>query len=144
MFKMLHVAYQTIAVELGHLRIIPVGTAFESALQRSDWHYQPDTKFDFAHAQPPTLPNQQLSLHVGWYWGKDKDGRDHLEFDGHHAGAAGEFLAALVWREYFLGVDVRKNSFKPQELSEVDATILREVAHASVVKRLQPRYLKTK
>jgi hypothetical protein len=144
MYRKLHAAYYTIAAELDNLRVIPVGTAFENALQRPDWNYRPDTKFDFEHAQPPALPNQRYSLHFGWHWAKDKDGKASLGLDGHHAGSAGEFLAALVWRDFFLGVDVRKNRFIPQDLSHTEAATLREVAHATVAKGLKPRYLKTK
>jgi hypothetical protein len=143
MYRKLHAAYHTIAAELGNLPIIPSGTAFQNALQRPDWTYQPDKNFDFKNATPPTLPNQQHSLHAGWFWAKDEKGKSFLAFDGHHAGPAGEFLAALVWREIFLGIDVRKNTFKPEGMTEADAAILRQVAHATVAEHLQPKCLKT-
>jgi hypothetical protein len=143
MYCKLHAAYTQIASELGNLKVILTGTALQNALQRPDWNFQPDTKFDFQHATPPALPNQKYSLHAGWGWGKNSSGKPSLGYDGHHAGTAGEFLAALVWREFFLGVDVRKNTFKPQNLSEEEAAILRSVAHATVAEHLEPKCLKT-
>jgi hypothetical protein len=143
MYRKLHAAYTEIAAELGNLKIIPSGTAFQNALQRPDYSFQPDKTFDFKKATPPVLPKDRHSLHAGWLWVKDPAGKDCPYYDGHHAGRAGEFLAALVWREFFLGVDVRKNMFKPQGMSDTDAAILREVAHATVAEKLQPKCLKT-
>jgi len=142
MYRKLHQNYREIAAELGNLRIIPVGTAFENALQRPDWQFKIDPAFDSKTAKPPTLPNQQHSLHVGFYWGKDKAGNPKLVYDGHHAGAAGEFLAGLVWREFLLGVDVRKNTFVPKNMTPEDAAILRATAHATVSEGLLPQGLK--
>ena len=133
MYNHLHAAYKTIAGELGGLRIIPVGTAFQNALARPDWQYQADSKFDFEKAVAPALPDQTHSLHTGYHWSTDKKtGAKKLNMDGHHAGTAGCFLAGLVWREFFLGVDVRNNKFVPKGISEADAVILRQVAHDTV------------
>ncbi len=132
MYHHLHAAYQTIAGELGNLPLIPVGTAFYNALQRPDWQFCKDEKFDPSKAVYPELPDQTHSLHVGWYWKNEKDGSQKLVMDGHHAGNAGCFLAGLVWREFFLGVDARNNKFVPKEIGEADAVILRQVAHDAV------------
>jgi len=130
MYNKLHAAYQTIAAESGGLRIIPVGTAFHNALARPDWQYKADSNFDFAKAEFPALPEQEHSLNVGWNWNTDKKtGSKKIKIDGHHANSAGCFLAGLVWREFFLGVDVRNNKFVPEKMSEADAAILRQVAH---------------
>lgn len=141
MYRRLHAAYRTIADELGIRRVIPSGSAFMNALERPDWQYRPDAEFDFAHAVAPALPVQTHSLHAGWSWARDAGGRDTLKLDAHHAGTAGEFLAALVWREFLLDLDVRDNSGCPPSLAAADAAILREVAHATVHGGLLPQSL---
>ncbi|MFA6104264.1 MAG: DUF4886 domain-containing protein [Victivallaceae bacterium] len=133
MYKDLDAAYAAIASELGNLRIIPVGDAFQAAGERSDFKFTPDEKFDFENAVYPNTPDQTHALCLGWVWGKNsKTGQNMLAYD-HHATQAGCLLAALVWRQFFFPeTDVRKNAFRPEGMSKEDAEILREVAYYTV------------
>ena len=139
MYRNLNAAYSTIAEELGKLRIIPVGDAFQAVRMRPDFKFTPDEKFDSKNAVWPALPDQTHALCIGWIWKKDsKTGKNALIYD-HHANQAGCFLAALVWRQFFFpDADVRKNTFRPDKVSESDAKILREAAYFTVTNKLKP------
>ena len=131
MYQALSKAYATIAAELGARRI-PVGDAFYLADTDPQWGYQPDVKFDMKAAQPPALPDQTHSLHAGWKWSKEKDGKTKLSMDGHHANTAGEYLGACVWYEALFQEDVTGNSFVPPGLDAAYAKFLRQTAHKAV------------
>ena len=131
-------AYETIAAELG-ARIIPTGDAFQLANTDPAWSYQPDPKFDLKNAQPPALPDQTHSLNVGYQWKKGTDGKTTLTMDGHHASAAGKYLAACVWYELLFNESVAGNSFVPKEISADDARYLQKAAHQAVEKRHEKR-----
>jgi hypothetical protein len=133
MYQGLANAYRTIAEELG-ARLIPVGDAFYLADTDPRWGYRPDTQFDFKAAQPPALPNQTHSLHVGWRWAKQKDDKMAFGMDGHHANAAGEYLGACVFYEVLFGDTVVGNAFVPAGLDPAYAKFLQETAHQAVVK----------
>ncbi|MFA6104263.1 MAG: DUF4886 domain-containing protein [Victivallaceae bacterium] len=143
MYKNLDTAYATIAAELGNLRIIPVGDAFQVAGERPDFKFTPDEKFDFKNAAYPNTPDQTHALCTGWIWVKDsKTGQNKLAYD-HHASPAGRLLAALVWRQFFFPeIDVRKNTFRPEGVAAADAKILREVAYSTVKDKLKPSVAK--
>jgi len=131
MYQKLHAAYRTIADELGKLKLIPVGSAFNKANNRSDWQFAADPAFKPEQMVYPQVPQQPHSLNIGWYWEKSGDGHK-LKMDGHHANDAGCYLAGLVWREKILGIDAREIRFRPANISERDAAVLREVAHETV------------
>jgi len=133
MYQGLTRAYATIAAELGARRI-PVGDAFYLADTDTKWGYRPDTKFDFKDAQPLALPDQTHSLHVGWRWAKDKDGKQTLGMDGHHASAAGEYLGACVFFEVLFNETMVGNPFVPTGLAPAYARFLQETAHEAVAK----------
>ncbi len=60
---------------------------------------------------------------------------DHLTRDGYHLELHyGRFAAACTWFEKLYGKDVRKNSFKPKTISELQAKIAKEAAHQAVRK----------
>ncbi len=143
MYKGLNNAYSTIAKELGDLRMIPVGDAFQITRERADFKFTPDMKFDRKNAVYPALPDQTHALCIGWMWSKDpKTGEQKMKYD-HHANDAGCFLAALVWRQFFFPeLDVRKNTFRPSSVSEEDAKILREVAYDTVMNKTKPAIAK--
>lgn len=131
MYQGLRSAYQTIAGELG-ARQIPVGDAFHLADSDSVWGYRIDTRFDRKSAQPPALPDQTHSLHVGWRWTKRKDGKQELTIDGHHANTAGEYLGACVFYEVLFGESVVDNPFVPEGLDHDYAQFLRQTAQRAV------------
>lgn len=142
MYRNLHNAYWGIAAELGGLKVIPVGDAFQNV--RQVWNFQPDPNFDAKKAVYPALPDQSRALCIGWMWNKDaKTGQEKIRYD-HHANQAGRLLAALVWREFFLGADSRQSTYKPSEMSEENAVFLRKIAHETVVDGLKPNLLSDK
>jgi hypothetical protein len=132
MYQGLSNAYRTIAEELG-ARLLPVGDAFYRADTDPQWGYRPDTPFDFKSAQPPAFPDQTHSLHVGWRWASQKDGKATLSMDGHHANTAGEYLGACVFYEVLFGDTVVGNAFAPPELDPAYVRFLQETAHQAVV-----------
>ena len=132
MYKNLTAAYRTIAKELG-VRIMPVGDAMYAADTDPVWGYKSPT-FNKMAIKSPTLPNQTHSLHVGWYWSKDKEGRDVLAMDGHHANALGCYLAGCVWYESMFGKSVIGNKFVPEGIIPEDVQYLQIVAHEAVEK----------
>lgn len=131
MYQGLTRAYRTIAKELG-ARLIPVGDAFYRADNDPQWGYRPDKNFDFRNAQPPALPDQTHSLHVGWRWARQQDGQTKLSMDGHHANTAGEYLGACVFYEVLFGQSVVGNAFVPPGLDPAYARFLQQTAHEAV------------
>ncbi len=131
MYEGLTSAYKTITAELGATRI-PVGDAFHLADTDEKWGYQPDAKFDVKKAEPPALPDQTHSLHVGWRWVKGKNGKTTLSMDGHHANMAGEYLGACVWYEVLFNESVVGNKYVPKGLDKDYAKFLQETAHKAV------------
>ncbi len=136
MYTGLHAAYDKIAAEF-HARIIPTGDAFHLADTDAKWGYQTDTSFDPKAAKQPALPNQTHSLHVGWLWKKQKDGKTTLGMDGHHANMAGEYLGACVWYEVLFGESAVGSTFVPKGLDADYARFLQETAHRAVAARLK-------
>ncbi len=136
MYTGLHAAYDKIAAELG-ARIIPSGDAFHLADTDARWGYQTDMSFDPKAAKQPALPNQTHSLHVGWLWKKQKDGKTALGMDGHHANMAGEYLGACVWYEVLFGESAVGSTFVPKGLDADYARFLQETAHRAVAARLK-------
>jgi hypothetical protein len=128
MYKGLSGAYRQTARRLDS-GIIPVGDAFYLADTDDMWGFRPDTEFSFSTAQPPALPNQDHSLHVGWRWRADKNSSRQLGYDGHHAGTAGEYLGACVWYEVLFGQSVIGNAFIPAGLDPAYARFLQQTAH---------------
>lgn len=132
MYEGLAAAYRTIAGELG-VRRIPVGDAFFAADTDPQWGYRPDPKFDPKQAQPPALPDQSRSLHVGYHWSKSPAAAPALGMDGHHASTAGRYLGACVWYEVLFGTTCVGNAFTAG-LDADYAKFLQTTAHAAVEK----------
>lgn len=131
MYELSAQSYRTIAQELG-ARLIPVGDAFYAADTDARWGYRPDRKFDLTTAEPPALPDQRHSLHVGRKWNKGSDGKTSLSMDGHHASTAGRYLGACVWYEVLFQTSCVGNKFTAG-LDGDDARFLQDTAHAAVV-----------
>lgn len=132
MYAGLKNAYATIAKELG-VPLVPVGDAFHAADADPQWGYKvPATRFDPKTARPGELPDQTHSLHVGWIWRKQTDGKVKLVMDGHHANLAGEYLGACVWYEVLFGRSVEGNRFVPKGLDPEYAKFLQTTAHRAV------------
>ena len=134
MYSGLRSAYDKIAAEF-NARIIPTGDAFHLADTDPKWAYQTDTTFNPKAAKQPELPNQTHSLHVGWQWKKQKNGKTTLVMDGHHANMAGEYLGACVWYEVLFGESAVGNTFMPKGMDPTDARYLQEIAHRAVIER---------
>jgi len=127
-------AYRTIAKDL-KARVIPVGDAFYLADNDAKWGYKTDKKFIFKEAMPPALPDQTHSLHTGWRWVMGKDKSKTLKIDGHHASAAGQYLAACVFYEVLFGKSAVGNTFFPPEIDRDYALFLQKTAHEVVAKK---------
>lgn len=131
MFTQVRRAYHSLA-DRWDLGIIPSGDAMFLADNHSFWGYQPDKTFDFENAAPTALPNQDHSLHRGWFWKKQDDETRKLHIDGHHASDAGKYLLGCAWFEALFGEDVTTNPFVPRGLDAEYARFLRETAHQAV------------
>ncbi len=127
MYKGLSEAYRTITAELSAGRI-PVGDAFWKADNDPKWGYRVSDKLNLKEFQFPQLPDQTHSLHVGYRW-KNRDGKQQLGMDGHHANLAGEYLGACVWFECLFGESPEGNPFVPEKLDAEFAAHLQTVAH---------------
>ena len=132
MYEQLTHAYDTIAAELG-VRIIPVGDAFHLADTDPTWGYKPAGVA--AQLAFPAVPDQVHSLHAGWFWGKEKDGKRSLGMDGHHANQAGSYLGACVFYEVLFGQSVVENTYVLKSLDADYARFLRQTAHKAVAAR---------
>jgi hypothetical protein len=131
MFRGLTNAYKQIASEVG-AGMLPVGAAFFSADSDATWGYRPIPASVLKTIQFPALPDQTHSLHVGWRWQKQEDGKSLLRMDGHHANLAGEYLGACVWFEVLYDESVTGNQYIPQGLAADHAQFLRETAHKTL------------
>lgn len=130
-------AYALLGRELG-IRGIPVGDAFDLVESDPKWRFRPDRSHDLAKARPGELPDQARSLHRGYFWRTDKEGKDIRLMDGRHASDAGQYLGACVLFEFLFGEDVRRNPFTPVELGVAFARRLRRAAHDAVAARRSP------
>lgn len=131
MYNNIVASNRTIARELGNLRIIPVGDAFQNL--RAIWQFKTNPDLDLTKFNYSTLPDQRKTLCIGWFWHENSEtGEQNLLYD-HHANNAGCLLGALVWRETLLGVDSRESTFCPPEVSQEDAVVIRRIAHETVV-----------
>jgi hypothetical protein len=88
------------------------------------WGYKPDKTFDAKSARSPALPDQNTSLHRGYYWRPEP----RLDFDTHHANVAGEYLGALVWYGFLFNESPEPLKFVPQGVAPEFAAHLRKVA----------------
>lgn len=118
-------AYHTIAAELG-VRLIPNGDAFHRVSM--ELPYNKDKNYDFTQPVYPFLPKQENSLHVGYYWDKNKK----LSFDSHHANTAGCFLGSLVWYAFLFGESPENLRFTPKGVPSGFASQLRKAAWSTV------------
>ncbi len=116
-------AYRQTASELG-VRVIPSGDAFWRVDSDPLWGYKPDTNFIGRAPTFPALPDQTLSLHVGYNWNKEKA----FGADYNHASAAGCYLAGLVWYGFLFKESPEKLTFAPKEIPADFAAHLRRVA----------------
>ena len=128
MWQKSRAAYHAVANDLG-IKIMPVGDAFQKVAESKKWGYKVDPKFNFENPVYPNLPNQENSLHSGYYWNKEKK----FGFDSHHANEAGCFLGSLVWYRFLFDESPARLKFAPKEVPVDFAEYLKKVAN-SVVK----------
>lgn len=128
MYEKLHAAYLETAQKL-NIPMIPVGTAFEVAKKDPTWDYQPTGVYTSDQTELSQIPDQSKSLHNGFYWTKNKEGKSYIRADGFHANKNGEYLGGLVWYAFFFGKDPLDVSYKPDQMSEEQAASLRQAAH---------------
>jgi len=124
MWEKSRAAYHQIAKSLGDLPVIPSGDVFYRVATDKKWGFKKDNTFDYANAVYPTLPLQENSLNVGYYWGKG----NKLKFDPNHANEAGCYLAGLIWYSHLFKGDPSQIKFKPASVSDEFAMFLKETA----------------
>ncbi|HSI84664.1 MAG: DUF4886 domain-containing protein [Candidatus Methylacidiphilales bacterium] len=137
MYERLRDGYAELAKRYG-LRIIPVGTSYQTARATPQWAYTKDAAYDFEKPLPPALPNQTGSLNIGYYWGEPlplSGGKPNLCFDPNHSNEAGKYLGACTFYEVLWKEDVRRCTYHPDSLTAGQAAHLREVAHTAVASR---------
>ena len=120
----------------------------------STWAYQQDSEHKgFANYNNNQLEMYQQIIDVSRKMSKNKTFKfvtpvgtaiqnartssisDHFTRDGYHLELHyGRFTAACTWFEKLYGIDVRKNSFKPKTITEIQAKIAKEAAHQAVSK----------
>jgi len=124
MHEELQAAYTQLAKNY-HLRMIPVGDAFQAARHTDRWHFVPDPNYDLAHPTPGVSPDQKGSLNVGfgWDWNNKK-----FSGDTHHLNASGKYLGSAVLYEALFGESVKDVAFCPKELDADSAADLRRIA----------------
>lgn len=130
MYEGLRSAYEAVGKELG-IRLVPVGDAFIAADEDSTWGYKiaPRPQLDY-----PAIPPQPHSLHVGWKWTESR-GKQVPSIDGHHASAAGKYLAGCVFYEFLFDESPVGLKFVPPQVDAEYARFLQETAHAAVAAR---------
>ncbi|MCX7045291.1 MAG: DUF4886 domain-containing protein [Candidatus Sumerlaeota bacterium] len=138
MYQDLTKAYHTIARELGGLKVIPCGDAFQLAQENDDWKYKPDPNFDYKKPPYPALPKEPKSLYIGYKY-QTTSGTHKLSLDMKHASPAGEYLGGCVWYEFFFKEDARKLTYRPDAVTEKDAVFLRDIAHKVVTEGAKPQ-----
>lgn len=131
MYEGLRATYRTFADGKG-FRIIPTGDALDLARRTPRWTYVPDPDFDFKNPAPGHLPDQRTSLHSGWHWAKDKQGRPVFRNDASHTNAAGKYLGTCVWYMTLFNTDDVPTDYLPRGLAPEDAADLRVHAGAAV------------
>ncbi len=131
MYEMNRNSYHHIAREFA-LKILPSGDAMYLADTDPKWGYKPVEGFDKSKLEHPQLPDQTHSLHVGYRWRKNKEGKQYLAMDGHHANWAGEYLLGCVWYEVLFEQSVLDNSYAPKGVDPEYAAFLRQTAHKAV------------
>lgn len=128
-------AYKTLS-ERYDLRINPIGEAIHQARSMDDWQFSfPDPDFNYDDSTPPSLPKQDGSLIVGWYWrDSDESEAPSLRLDGIHLNEAGRYLGALTQFGFLFESLPSEQAFRPDGLSEQQAARLRKAARLALEK----------
>ncbi|MFD1143955.1 DUF4886 domain-containing protein [Larkinella insperata] len=132
MWEKARAAYHTVARELG-VSVIPTGDAFWQMSSDRNWGFRKDDGFNVTTAQPPHLPAEKHSLHVGYRWNDNK-----LAFDSHHANNAGCYLGALVWYGFLFNESPVRLTFVPEDVPANFAAQLRKTAWKAVLEAGSP------
>jgi hypothetical protein len=142
MYDRLHEAYGTIAEEIDAAGVIPVGTAYENALNDPRWVFKVPENVDPSAFTYPDVPPQANSLHVGYRWPAPTTVPStqpaKLAYDGNHSSPLGRYLGACTWYEFFFG-DVRGNRALPNGVTREQAVVLQDIAHNTVQQSAKPR-----
>ncbi len=131
MHERLSDAYASVAKQFS-AKVIPVGSAFQRVRSTPGREVVvPDPNYNFENPVHPQRPNQRNSLVAGWYWDKRNE-KPKLRLDFKHANVSGCYLAGLVWYETITGNDARDITYTPAGVSDIDASLFRNVAHGVV------------
>lgn len=131
MFERIRDNYRDFAEQYG-CNILPSGAAVQRVRETPGCDFQwPDPDFDYQHAEPFELPEQDHSLAVGWKWdiAKTGDGIPELRLDANHLNECGCYLAGCVWFERLTGRSIYESDFRPEGIEPEWWNILRKTAH---------------
>lgn len=124
-------------------RAIGGGLAQLNLIHDPRWGFDyPDPYFDYFNALAPAEPAEppMRTLHNGFRWANDGTSNNPKfawEIDSHPSDAL-NFLTACLWYEVLFRKDVRASTYRPQNLDEETAIIIRDVAHRTARGELPP------
>ncbi|MBN2449634.1 MAG: DUF4886 domain-containing protein [Lentisphaeria bacterium] len=127
-------AYRQYAASYG-CGLLPSGEAIRSARMTPGHTFRwPEEDCGYRLAAAPSLPKQEHSLAVGWYWAirETGDGVPELRLDANHLNARGNYLVGCVWYETIAEDPTGADPFVPACLDAADAAFLRRLAHETV------------
>ncbi len=125
MYERIFKAYNQAAEEM-NMRIIPTGTAVQTARETQPVKYKPFKPEDYKY---PDLPSLEGALVGNIGWSKDQK---NLQGDAFHLNKRGRYLQACVWFAALIDPDTSKITFVPAGITEADAKFLRETAAKTV------------
>ena len=134
MHQRIAAAYRHYGAQYG-CRVLRSGEAIHRARAVVGRQYVwPEAGCGYRFGVAPSLPRQENSLAVGWYWAirEAPEGVPELRLDANHLNARGNYLAGCVWYETMTGLPTTERTFVPDCLDAADAAFLRRIAHEAV------------
>ncbi len=115
------------------LRIIPSGYAVELTRRHAENKFQNYDPELLNQLKWPDLPPQAGDVVGRCYWAKNNEsGELEIRRDLIHLNLRGQYLQACVWLAFLYGIKTSMIKFVPAEISNSDATFLRNMAQLAV------------
>jgi len=121
------------------LRVIPTGDAVQLFRERLPVDYgTPLTKAEIAALKQPALIDFHGDVAGSSHWGTGRKGKQKdwqetkLRCDFPHFNSRGHYLQACVWTAVLFGLDPTTVGYRPKDLPEKDAQLMRECARDAV------------
>ncbi len=131
MHRRLTEAYRKLAEHTG-LRMISTGAAVDLARREQPVKFENYDPALLDRLRWPDLPPQAGALVGKCFWRKNAAGELELVRDTIHLNLRGEYLQACVWFGFLFGRDPREITYVPPEVSDSDASFLRDAASHSL------------